>query len=151
LFSIFVCFCGDWPRIGPRNPDQSKEPNFLATTIVMVELDYVMPNRNWPTNNNITYTESSMELKVILKKLIKREGISVVHLSKSTKVPLPTLHGWLQGTAPKNLKQVKAVADYFGVDLDYLCFGVRTAPNLDDFQDEINAGIFEVVLRRVKK
>lgn len=93
-----------------------------------------------------------MELKIILKKLIKEKGITITGLSRSTKVPLQTLHGWLQGSEPKSLKQVKKVADYLAVDLDYLCFGIEPKKtSLDDYREEINAGIFEVVLRRVKK
>lgn len=95
-----------------------------------------------------------MELKSILKRLIREKGISITHLSRSTKVPLQTLHGWLHGSEPKSLRQVKVVADYFEVDLDYLCFGIKPKSNknqLEDFQDEINAGIFEVVLRRISK
>lgn len=94
----------------------------------------------------------NMELKTILKKLIKEKGITITSLSRSTKVPLQTLHGWLQGSEPKSLKQVKKVADYLKVDLDYLCFGIEPkAHTIKDYQEEINAGIFEVVLRRVKK
>lgn len=95
-----------------------------------------------------------MVLKSILKKLLKEKDLSVAHLSRATKVPLQTLHGWLHGNEPKNLRQVKAVADYLGVDLDYLCFGIHppTDPKvINKFEDEINAGIFEVVLRRVKR
>lgn len=95
-----------------------------------------------------------MVLKKILKSLVKDRGVSIAHLSRATKVPLQTLHGWLQGSEPKNLRQVKAVADYLNVDLDYLCFGIKPpqiADQLTEHKDEINAGIFEVVLRRVKK
>lgn len=99
--------------------------------------------------------ELNMVLKSILKKLIKEKGLSVAHLSRSSKVPLQTLHGWLNGSEPKSLKQVKAVADYLKVDLDYLCFGIQPKREskfeFQEFQDEINAGVFEVVLRRVKK
>jgi len=93
-----------------------------------------------------------MELKIILKKLIQEKGITITGLSRASKVPLQTLHGWLQGSEPKSLRQVKKVADYFDVDLDYLCFGIEQSRKeiLNDFQDEINAGVFEVVLRRVK-
>lgn len=97
---------------------------------------------------------SDMELKTILKKLIKEKGISIIHLSRATKVPLQTLHGWLHGSEPKSIHQVKKIADYFEVDLDYLCFGIKPKlikNKIEELQDEINAGIFEVVLRRVKK
>ncbi len=95
-----------------------------------------------------------MVLKSILKKSIKDRGITIAHLSRATGVPLQTLHGWLQGSEPKSLRQVKAIADYLEVDLDYLCFGVtpqQSVNHIEHFQDEINAGIFEVVLRRIKK
>lgn len=93
-----------------------------------------------------------MVLKTILKRLIKERGMTITSLSRATKVPLQTLHGWLQGSEPKSLRQVKRVADHFDVDLDYLCFGIEEKEaGFSDYQDEINAGIFEVVLRRVKK
>ena len=99
-------------------------------------------------------TELSMVLKTILKRLIKEKGISVTHLSRATKVPLQTLHGWLNGSDPRNLRQVKAVADYLEVDLDYLCFGIKPKTHshkIEEYEDEIVTGIYEVVLRRIKK
>ncbi|MFM6930360.1 MAG: helix-turn-helix domain-containing protein [Bdellovibrio sp.] len=95
-----------------------------------------------------------MELKSILRKLIKEKGLTVASLSRGAKVPVQTLHGWLHGVEPKSIRQLKSVADYLDVDLDYLCFGIRQKVDRDKiekFEDEINAGVFEVVLRRVKK
>lgn len=113
-----------------------------------------MSDRNKTPLVRNQYTELIMELKTVLKKLIKERGSPVTHVARVTKVPLQTLHGWLQGSEPKNLRQVKAVADYFEVDLDYLCFGIKPkneSNKIERFEDEINAGIFEVVLRRVKR
>lgn len=94
-----------------------------------------------------------MILKDILKNLILERGITIAHLSRSTRVPMQTLHGWLHGSEPRSLKQVKMVADYLEVDLEYLCFGTQKpkAGVLERHKDEINAGVFEVVLRRVEK
>ncbi len=95
-----------------------------------------------------------MELKGILRKLIREKGLTVASLARNSKVPVQTLHGWLHGVEPKSIRQLKAVADHLGVDLDYLCFGIKPKlerGKLEKFEDEINAGIFEVVLRRVKK
>lgn len=94
-----------------------------------------------------------MELKLILKKLIQERGITISHVAKSTGVPQQTIHNWLSGTEPRSLTQVKKVADYFDVSLDYICFGIvpQRAKALEDYGEEINAGIFEVVLRRIKK
>lgn len=112
-----------------------------------------MPNENQSSSVLKRSGQFSMQLKTVLKNLIKNKGITITHLSRASKVPLQTLHGWLHGSEPKNLRQVKAVADYLEVDLDYLCFGIKPKvdKHIEDFQDEINAGIFEVVLRRVKK
>jgi transcriptional regulator with XRE-family HTH domain len=95
-----------------------------------------------------------VELKIILRKIIREKGLTIAGLSRATKVPVQTLHGWLQGIEPKSIRQVKAVADYLGVDLDYLCFGIKPKSEnikIENFENEINAGVFEVVLRRVKK
>ncbi|WP_413586048.1 helix-turn-helix domain-containing protein [Bdellovibrio sp. HCB274] len=95
-----------------------------------------------------------MELKSILRKLIKEKGLTVACLSRGAKVPVQTLHGWLHGVEPKSIRQLKSVADYLEVDLDYLCFGIRAKADRDKiekFEDEINAGVFEVVLRRIKR
>lgn len=95
-----------------------------------------------------------MELKTVLRKLIREKGLTIAGLSRSTKVPVQTIHGWLHGSEPKSIRQLKVVADYLQVDLDYLCFGIRFKPEknkIENFENEINAGIFEVVLRRVKR
>lgn len=105
------------------------------------------------TSMTLRNSELSVELKFVLKKLIKDRGISITHLSRSTKVPVQTIHGWLHGNEPKSIRQVKKVADYFEVDLDYLCFGIKSKSiknKIEELQDEINAGIFEVVMRRTK-
>lgn len=54
----------------------------------------------------------------------------------------------------KNLDQTRAVASVFGLSIEELCYGEKpeiSKTGLSEFEDEINAGIFEVVLRRVKK
>lgn len=94
-----------------------------------------------------------MELKKILKALIKEEGITVTQLSKKTRVPVQTLHNWLSGMEPRSLKQVRKVAEFFKVSIDYICFGIESQDKdcIEEYSDEINAGVFEVVLRRVRK
>lgn len=96
-----------------------------------------------------------MKLAQQLKKLIQQNGTTVSNLSKSTKVPQQTIHNWLAASKPRDFDQVKKVADHFEVSLDQLVYGIEvkqkpTTP-FDDVRDELNAGVFEVVLRRVKK
>lgn len=82
-----------------------------------------------------------------------KERISLVELAKISKVPKQTLHNWLSGAEPKSLDQIRAVALVFNLTIEELCYGERlkSKDSLESYSDEINAGIFEVVLRRIKK
>ena len=89
-----------------------------------------------------------------LKILLKDHDLSVPKLSSMVGISNQTISNWLGGQKPRNLEQVKAVSDFFDITLDELCFGedLDTAKNtIDKHCEEINAGVFEVVLRRVKK
>ena len=93
-----------------------------------------------------------MELRRVLKRLMTEHDVTVAQLSRATKVPVQTLHNWVGGQPPRDVRQVKKVADHFEVSLDFLLFGAeRKREIFKEFQYEINAGIFEVILRRVKK
>ena len=84
--------------------------------------------------------------------------INLTELSRETGVPKQTIHNWLCGTEPKTLDHVRSVAKYFGLTIEDLCYGdtdkavkkVLKNPMLEH-EEEIMAGIFEVVLRRVKR
>ncbi len=91
-----------------------------------------------------------MKIIVILKRLLREQDMTVAQLSRQLSIPRQTLDNWLSGQEPRSLKQVKKVAEYFGVSLDYLCFG-EEEEKIQEYGQEINAGVFEVVLRRIKK
>lgn len=93
-------------------------------------------------------------LHTCLKRLLRERDITVAQLSRATKIPPQTLNNWLSGQEPRKLSQVKLVADYFNVTMDQLLYEVVITENknpISDFSNEINAGVFEVVLRRIKK
>lgn len=106
-------------------------------------------------------------MKLLLKDNLKRKledsGIRVPTLARKTGVPRQTISNWLEGQKPQNIEQVKLVADYFKISLDELCFGLdlsavgkdgastNSADVLKRYEQEINAGIFEVILRRVSR
>jgi transcriptional regulator with XRE-family HTH domain len=94
-----------------------------------------------------------MQLSKNLKKLLAVRDIKASQLARSTQVPFQTIHNWLAGQSPRNFDQVKSIAEYFEVSLDYLLYGTDVKKNdlIEEFKDEINAGVFEVILRRVKK
>ena len=92
-----------------------------------------------------------MKLGEMIKKLMNENDITLSQLSRATDIPRQTLDNWVSGQEPRSLDQLKRVADYFDVSIDYICFGAeKTDKQLTDYNDEINAGVFEVVLRRVK-
>lgn len=96
----------------------------------------------------------AIKIQNTLKKLLFEKDMTVAQLSRATKVPQQTLNNWMQGQEPRNLTHLKTIADYFNVTVDHLVYGVplkkETNP-IRELSDEINAGIFEVVLRRIKK
>lgn len=95
-----------------------------------------------------------MQFKQQLEKLMAANNISAATLSKITKIPKSTISDWLSGTNPKSIPQVKKIADHFDVSIDFICFGKEneiTSNQIESYSDEINAGVFEVVLRKVKK
>lgn len=94
-----------------------------------------------------------MILKTTLKKIMSENDIKVSQLSRAVKIPATTLHNWLSGQHPKNIHQLKRVADYFDISLDFLCFG-EDRPRLNPIEErknEINAGKWEVILRKIKE
>ena len=98
----------------------------------------------------------ALQLKDQLRSKLKEHGIGIAALAKKTGISRKTLDNWLTGQKPQNIEQVKAVADFFGLTVDEMCFGpaireVKLHTELEQHREEINAGVFEVVLRRVKK
>lgn len=98
----------------------------------------------------------ALQLRDILRAKLKEQGIGVPTLAKKTGISRKTIENWIDGQKPQNLEHVKKVAEYFGMTVDELCFGPTLKPTLtiselENHREEINAGVFEVVLRRVKQ
>jgi len=96
-----------------------------------------------------------MEIAKKLKMLLRAKEMHVSQLARATKVPRQTLDNWLSGQEPRSIKQVKTIANYFEISVDELCFGQKVKPKANEdvierFEDEINAGVFEVILRKIK-
>lgn len=89
-----------------------------------------------------------------LKQQLKDREMTVAQLSRLTKIPAQTINNWMAGLEPRNMSQVKSVAKFLGLTLDELAYGEVPTPSstvkLKDYENEIYAGVFEVVLRRKK-
>ncbi len=64
-----------------------------------------------------------MELKKILADLLKQKKMTVKKLADDTQIPASSIRTWLAGASPRSLDDLKKVAKYFNVSLDYLTFG----------------------------
>lgn len=93
-----------------------------------------------------------MELKKRLKHKIESNGLSVSRLAKRTGVPNTTIANWLAGQSPKNIQQLKKVANHFDITIDELVFGEAPTRKVSDFDFEqmIYAGQFDVILKPIK-
>jgi transcriptional regulator with XRE-family HTH domain len=95
-----------------------------------------------------------MKLKSNLKQLLELKGMTASTLARSSGVPKQTLTDWLAGTSPKNIDALKRVARVLEITIDELCFNDQPKGKPDIFEqnlDSINAGVFEVVLRKVRQ
>lgn len=90
-----------------------------------------------------------MDLKTNLKKLLDTHQLNVLKLSKLTKVPKSTLSDWLAGSHPNNLKQLKAVAEYFNITIDQLVFE-STNTELKKNTELIPFGKYDVYLKKIE-
>lgn len=91
-----------------------------------------------------------MTLKVQLKNLISEREITVAKLAKATGISRKTIYHYLAGRSPRNLLHIKLICNYFKISADYLLFG-QESKGFEKYQDEIAAGVYEVILRPVKK
>ena len=96
----------------------------------------------------------TINLNTNLKMLLRNNNLTATQLARATKVPVQTIHNWIHGQEPRSFKQIKKIADYFELTVDELVYSpagkaFRVGP-IKEFIEEINAGVFEVVLRKVR-
>lgn len=65
-----------------------------------------------------------INLQQVLKREMKNRGISINKLSKSCRIPVSVLHGWIQGALPsaKNLHHIQSLSEYLGLSFEMLLF-----------------------------
>jgi transcriptional regulator with XRE-family HTH domain len=101
---------------------------------------------------------NSMNLKKQLKYYLEKNEFTASQLARKSGVPKQSLSGWLAGSNPRDVKQVKRVADTLNTSLDNLLFGEGPEPNTQKavdlgalVGDEWFSGVFEMKIRRVRK
>lgn len=91
-----------------------------------------------------------MEFKDVLSSLMKERGITLSTLAKETKMAKSSLHGFINGAEP-SLSKVKALADYFGVSMDFITNGEDRDPVTEMLKAEVHKGIYEVTIKRLAR
>jgi transcriptional regulator with XRE-family HTH domain len=82
-----------------------------------------------------------VRLQHVLAKLIKDKGMTVREVGRRCGVPQSTMNNFLAGRGPHKPEQVLAIAQFFGVSMEFLLFGEDLRPpTLDDVFTE---GVFE--------
>lgn len=109
-------------------------------------------------NDNTPTSLVKMKLKSQIKLYLKETGMTASQLAKKADVPKQSLSGWLAGSNPRDVRQVKRVADVLEITIDHLMFGDgltsehEKATDLEALLgDAWVSGLFEVKFRRVKK
>lgn len=61
----------------------------------------------------------------IFEQLLQKYGVSAYKVSKATGVTQSTLSDWKRGRSTPKSENMKKLADYFGVSIDYLMTGME--------------------------
>lgn len=80
-----------------------------------------MPQTDEPKSKRVVINQ----LQENLLKLLERDKCSLADVQKATMVPWPTIYGWYKGEVLTQLLDIniKEVADYFDVSVDFIAFG----------------------------
>ncbi len=98
-----------------------------------------------------------MEMSKRLRSAIEQQRISVSRLSELSGVPRKTIYHWLNGQKPRNVEQLLHVCRALGLQVEDLFNHPVENQNsdkilsLENLKNDLNAGVFEVILRPIKR
>lgn len=69
-----------------------------------------------------------MELRHVLRKLMKDQNLTFKKLANLADVPESSLKDWASGAIPRDMKAVKRVAESLHVSFEFLILGSETSP-----------------------
>jgi transcriptional regulator with XRE-family HTH domain len=90
-----------------------------------------------------------------LKVLMAKNDVTAQHLAKSLKISSRTVNEWIGSGArtPRNLEQIKALAEYFNCSVHMLLFGEEDRNVFNELltKTDIHVGLYEISIKRVLK
>lgn len=95
-----------------------------------------------------------MELKLgpTLSALLRQKDLTLKEVGKACGVSVSTLSEWGTGREPKSPIQVAKVAEYLGVTLHYLLFGIEDQQGGIEkiLKEQVFSGTYKVTVEKVK-
>lgn len=93
-------------------------------------------------------SKHEFELSENLKRILSEQNLSLTSTAKQVGMNKSTLHGYCNGVIPRNLAQLKALADFLDVSLTELLFGKgKESPAIRG--TSLVEGRYELIIRRV--
>ncbi len=92
---------------------------------------------------------TNMKIAKNLEKHLKTTEITLNEFSKKVSISPSTIHGWLNGVPPKNLNDLKKVADFFNTTLDELCFGEVKNAHETNIVISIGEDSYKILIKKV--
>lgn len=86
--------------------------------------------------------EQELKIGKVLTALMKQKGLTFNKLSNATGVSSSNLKSWSANSNPKSFTQLKAIADFFNVDIEYLLFGESSKDTIN-LESLLTEKIFE--------
>lgn len=71
------------------------------------------------------FVKGGQKMYEIFEQLLQKYGVSAYKVAKETGVTQSTLSDWKRGRSTPKTENMKKLADYFGVSIDYLTTGIK--------------------------
>lgn len=88
-----------------------------------------------------------------LRRLLAERKLNAAHLARLVGIAPPTLHGWMNGTAPTDLLVVLRLSETLGVDFQELVTGISPTVSFDHAfeleKDPVLGGFYSVEFRKI--
>ncbi|MBV2168873.1 MAG: helix-turn-helix transcriptional regulator [Bdellovibrio sp.] len=97
-----------------------------------------------------------MSLTKSLRHILDNRKITVAQLSRQSGVPAKTIYHWLSGQQPRKIEHLFRICDVLNLSIEELYGRSKKSPtkpllNKDLLLGELHAGVYEVILRPLKK
>ena len=91
------------------------------------------------------FVKGGQKMYEIFEQLLQKYGISAYKVSKDTGITQSTLSDWKRGRSTPKSENMKKIADYFGVSIDYLMTGKENAEKNNELKSKDKKDIREIL------